>query len=106
MNAVNLDRNAHHSEGRENHGEVPVAQYYRGEKTNEFHTPGDQWTPAEWDAHIQYMHDFADRLRATGEFVSGDALAMDGVWVRYDGPGKPPVTDGPFAETKDLSPAG
>ena len=23
-------------------------------------------------------------------------------WVRYDGEGRPPVTDGPFAETKDL----
>jgi len=79
-----------------------LLKHYRGEKTNEFHTPGDQWTPAEWDAHIQYMRDFADRLRSRGEFVSGDALAMDGVWVRYDGPGKPPVTDGPFAETKDL----
>ena len=27
---------------------------------------------------------------------------MEGAWVRYDGEGKPPVTDGPFAETKDL----
>jgi hypothetical protein len=26
----------------------------------------------------------------------------EGAWVRYDGEGKPPVTDGPFAETKDL----
>ena len=26
----------------------------------------------------------------------------DGVWVGYDGDGRPPVTDGPFAETKDL----
>ena len=24
------------------------------------------------------------------------------MWVRYDGEGRPPVTDGPFAETKDL----
>ena len=30
------------------------------------------------------------------------ALSPDGVWVRYDGEGRPPVTDGPFAETKDL----
>ena len=28
--------------------------------------------------------------------------APEGAWVRYDGEGKPPVTDGPFAETKDL----
>ena len=24
------------------------------------------------------------------------------MWVRSDGEGRPPVTDGPFAETKDL----
>ncbi len=29
-------------------------------------------------------------------------LAPEGTWVRYDGEGRPPVTDGPFAETKDL----
>ena len=30
------------------------------------------------------------------------ALAPDGAFVRYDGEGRPPVTDGPFVETKDL----
>ena len=48
------------------------------------------------------MQAFADRLEETGEFVDGQALAADGMWVRSDGAGKPPVTDGPFAETKDL----
>jgi len=38
----------------------------------------------------------------TGEFVGETALAPEGTWVRYDGDGRPPVTDGPFAETKDL----
>ncbi|CAM5376521.1 YciI family protein [Streptomyces violaceorubidus] len=64
--------------------------------------PMDQWTPDEISAHIQYMNDFAARLEKTGEFVDGQALAPEGTWVRYDGEGKPPVTDGPFAETKDL----
>jgi hypothetical protein len=62
----------------------------------------DQWTPQEISAHIQYMNDFAARLEATGEFVDGQALAPEGMFVRYDGEGRPPVTDGPFAETKDL----
>jgi hypothetical protein len=62
----------------------------------------DQWTPAEVDAHIKYMSDFATRLEETGEYVDGQALAPEGAWVRYDGEGRPPVTDGPFAETKDL----
>ena len=80
-----------------------MLKHYRGPKTNEIDmVDSGNWTPEEWDAHVQYMQDFADRLRASGEFVSGDAVAMDGVWVRYDGERKPPVTDGPFAETKDL----
>ena len=64
--------------------------------------PMDQWTPEEFDAHVQYMHDFAAKLESTGEFVDAQALAPDGAWVRYDGEGRPAVTDGPFAETKDL----
>ena len=64
--------------------------------------PMDQWTSAEVDAHMQYMRDFAARLEETGEFVDGQALAPGGAFVRYDGEGRPPVTDGPFAETKDL----
>jgi hypothetical protein len=64
--------------------------------------PMDQWTPGEVSAHIQYMVDFAKRLEGTGEFVDENALSPDGAWVRYDGEGRPPVTDGPFAETKDL----
>jgi hypothetical protein len=64
--------------------------------------PIDQWAPAEIDAHIKYMNDFAARLEGTGEFVDGQALSSEGTFVRYDGEGRPPVTDGPFAETKDL----
>ena len=48
------------------------------------------------------MNDFAARLEETGEFVDGQALSPEGTFVRYDGAGRPPVTDGPFAETKDL----
>jgi hypothetical protein len=59
--------------------------------------PMDQWTPDEVSAHIQYMLDFAKRLEGTGEFVGENALSPDGTWVRYDGEGRPPVTDGPFA---------
>lgn len=64
--------------------------------------PMDQWSPDEVDAHMQYMHDFADRLESSGEFVDGQALSPEGTFVRYGGPGEQPVTDGPFAETKDL----
>jgi hypothetical protein len=64
--------------------------------------PMDQWTPEEVEAHIRFMGDFAARLERSGEFIDGQAVSPDGVWVRYDGEGRPPVTDGPFAETKDL----
>jgi hypothetical protein len=47
------------------------------------------------------MQDFATKLEETGEFVDAQALAPEGAWVRYDGEGRPPVTDGPFAETKE-----
>ena len=61
----------------------------------------DKWTPAEFDAHVQFMRDFADRLVQSGEHVDEQALSPDGVWVTADADGQP-VTDGPFAETKDL----
>jgi hypothetical protein len=77
-------------------------KHYRGAPAAVNDVPMDQWAPEEVQAHIQYMNDFADRLKGSGEFVDSQALAPEGAWVRYGGEGKPPVTDGPFAETKDL----
>ena len=79
-----------------------MLKHYRGAPAPVNNVLGDQWSPEEWAAHIQYMRDFADRLKETGEFVDEQALSPEGIWVRYDGEGRPPVTDGPFAETKDL----
>jgi hypothetical protein len=80
-----------------------LLKHYRGGPTPvvEFE-PMDQWTPAEVDAHVGFMRDFADRLKETGEFVDHQPLSPEGTFVRYGGEGRPPVTDGPFAETKDL----
>ena len=64
--------------------------------------PMSEWTPEEVDNHIQFMRDFAAKLEGTGEFVAAEAVSQDGVWVRGAGEGKAPITDGPFAETKDL----
>ena len=71
-------------------------------RTGRLRIPMDQWTPEEIDAHMKYMSDFAAKLEESGEFVDEQALSPEGTFVRYDGPGRPPVTDGPFAETKDL----
>jgi hypothetical protein len=79
-----------------------LLKHYRGAPASVNDVPMDQWTPEEVDAHVQFMKDFAARLERTGEFVDIQALSPDGVWVRSDGEGRPPVTDGPFAETKDL----
>jgi hypothetical protein len=79
-----------------------LLKHYRGAPTPKNDVPMDRWTPEEIDAHVAYMQDFATRLGESGEYVDGQALAPEGAWVRSDGEGRPPVTDGPFAETKDL----
>ncbi len=79
-----------------------LLKHYRGAPAAVNDVSMDHWTPDEVSAHVQYMNDFATRLQETGEFVDGQALSPDGMWVRSDGEGRPPVTDGPFAETKDL----
>jgi len=80
-----------------------LLKHYRGgpDPTVDF-APMDQWKPEEVDAHVQFMESFATRLQETGEFVEHQALSPEGTFVRYGGEGQPPVTDGPFAETKDL----
>jgi hypothetical protein len=92
---------------RDGSWETSVAKYlllkhYRGAPAAINDVPMDQWTPEEISAHVQYMRDFAARLEETGEFVEHQALLPEGTFVRYDGEGRPPVTDGPFAETKDV----
>ena len=81
-----------------------LLKHYQGgpERTPQGCIPMDQWTPQEITDHINFMHHVADTLAERGEFVSADGLSPEGTFVRFDGEGKPPVTDGPFAETKDL----
>jgi hypothetical protein len=79
-----------------------LLKHYQGAPTPANDVPMDRWSPEEVSDHIRFMRDLADRLEETGEFVDAQALAPEGEWVRYDGEGRPPVTDGPFAETKDL----
>jgi hypothetical protein len=79
-----------------------LLKHYRGAPEPVNCIPMDQWTPQEISDHIRFMQEFAARLEQTGEFVDAQALAPEGVFVQYGGEGRPPVTDGPFAETKDL----
>ncbi|NAS26259.1 hypothetical protein GT755_31875 [Herbidospora sp. NEAU-GS84] len=79
-----------------------LLKHYRGAPAPVNDVSMDQWTPEEVAAHVRYMADFAARLEGTGEFVDSQGIAPEGAFVRYDGEGRPPVVDGPFAETKDL----
>jgi hypothetical protein len=74
-----------------------LLKHYRGAPEPVNNVPMDQWAPDEVEAHIQFMNDFAAKLERDGEFVDGQALSPDGMWVQYGGVGKPPVVDGPFA---------
>jgi hypothetical protein len=79
-----------------------LLKHYRGAPAAVNDVPMAEWTPEEISAHVRYMQDFAARLEGTGEFVDSQALSPEGAFVRFDGEGRPPVTDGPFVETKDL----
>jgi hypothetical protein len=79
-----------------------LLKHYRGAPPPVNDVPMEQWTPEEITAHVRYMEDFATRLEASGEYVDSQALSAEGTFVRSGGEGRPPVTDGPFAETKDL----
>ncbi|WP_166847521.1 YciI family protein [Isoptericola sp. BMS4] len=81
-----------------------LLKHYRGnpEPVPGTDVPMDRWSPDEISEHVAFMERVADDLRERGEFVDAQALSPRGTFVRYDGEGRPPVTDGPFAETKDL----
>jgi hypothetical protein len=59
-------------------------------------------TPEEIKAHQDHMGVLNDELRERGEYVDAQGLAPTGTFVRGGGADGAPVTDGPFAETKDL----
>lgn len=81
-----------------------ILKHYRGgpEPHHPF-PPMDQWAPEDVEAHMAFLHNVADTLRESGEYVDGQALTPTRTWVRYGGEGAPPVTtDGPHPETSDL----
>lgn len=79
-----------------------LIKHYQGAPEPPNSVPMNEWTPEEVRAHVQYMNDFAGRLEQSGEFVDARALSESGTWVRSDGPGRSPLVEGPFGETKDL----
>ncbi len=75
------------------------------------HAPGggtgeyriNDWSPESFNAHIAFMHDFNRQLTAGGELVDAQGLSApsEARLVRAGGNGAP-VTDGPFAESKEF----
>lgn len=61
------------------------------------------WSPDDFKRHIQFMHDINRELKASGEWVVAEGLAMPGeaklVKAAKDGA---PVTDGVFPESKEF----
>jgi hypothetical protein len=61
------------------------------------------WPKKDIEAHIAFMMDFANKLRANGELVAAEGLASpaEAKLVRAGKDGKP-VTDGVFPESKEF----
>jgi hypothetical protein len=59
-------------------------------------------TPDEQTAQIKVWYDYGDWLAEKGWLVAGDALQATSTATVVRAPdGKPVITDGPFAETKE-----
>ena len=80
-----------------------ILKHYRGGPATTVNDhPMEEWAPDEVDAHMAFMDEFGKRLEANGELVDAQALSPGGAFVRANDEGTGPITDGPFAETKDL----
>ena len=63
----------------------------------------NNWAPEDFKAHMRFMMDFNRGIKATGEFVEANGLTApsQAKLVRAGANGEP-ITDGPFAETKEF----
>jgi hypothetical protein len=66
--------------------------------------PMSDWEPAEVQAHIRFQQVLNEQLLASGELLDAPGLAGPEAakYVVWDGVGAPVVTDGPYAESKEL----
>jgi len=63
----------------------------------------NSWSPKDLEAHIAFMHDLNRELTQSGELVGAEGLAPPGqAKLVRAGKNGVPVTDGPFAETKEF----
>jgi hypothetical protein len=65
--------------------------------------PMTEWAPGDVAAHIKFQMDLNAELRESGEFVEAQGLTgPDLAKIVLATDGAPQVTDGPFAESKEL----
>jgi hypothetical protein len=67
-------------------------------------TPMSEWAPEDVKAHMDYYGAMLGALRESGELVDDQALTgpEHAKVVRSDGVSPPVVTDGPYAEAKEV----
>lgn len=63
----------------------------------------NNWSPESFKAHMDFMHRLNKNLRDAGEWVQAEGLSApsEGKLVRAGTDGAP-ITDGPFAESKEF----
>jgi hypothetical protein len=66
--------------------------------------PMTEWTPEDIAAHIEFQNVLNQELTERGELVDAQGLAGpdQARFVVSDGASAPVITDGPFAESKEL----
>lgn len=66
--------------------------------------PMAEWDPDDMNAHLDYLRELNRRLVESGELVEMKALMGpdQAKVVTFGGPGGPVVTDGPYAEAKEV----
>ncbi|MEV4936805.1 YciI family protein [Streptomyces zaomyceticus] len=65
---------------------------------------GPAWTEADVQTMFDHMNALNKELAANGEMLDAQGLAAPSTtrFVTVDGDGRPVVTDGPYAETKEV----
>ena len=78
-----------------------MMMHYGGQQDCE---PIHTWPASDIHAHIQFMHDLNRKLKEAGELVDAQGLTgpEQAKLVRASKGGGPPITDGPFPETKEF----
>ena len=63
----------------------------------------NDWTPEDFTAHMAFMNRYNKELTEAGEWVAAEGLAMPSeAKVVRAGKDGAPITDGPFAESKEF----